>query len=95
MMRNIQDRLDSMRPVIERLGGKLHDAWLAFGDYDVIAILEMPDNVNAAAISISLSAGGSVKNVRTIPLMTFDEGTEAVKKAASAALLQQANKNAP
>jgi uncharacterized protein with GYD domain len=93
MMNSIQDRMDSLRPVVERLGGKTHEAWLAFGEHDVIAILEMPDNVSAAAISISLSAGGSVKNVRTIPLLTFEEGVDAVKRAASAALLRATSSN--
>jgi uncharacterized protein with GYD domain len=30
---------------------------LAFGEYDVISIFELPDNVRAAAISMAISAG--------------------------------------
>jgi uncharacterized protein with GYD domain len=29
-------------------GGKIHTAWFAFGDYDVVVITETPNNVNAA-----------------------------------------------
>jgi uncharacterized protein with GYD domain len=70
--------------VIERLGGRIECAYLAFGEYDVIGIMEMPDNVSAAAFSLASSAGGGFKAVKTTPLLTIDEGIEAMKKAAGA-----------
>ena len=79
-----QNRMDVIRPVIERLGGRLESAYLSFGDYDVVVIAEMPDQVSAAAFSLAASAGGGVKAVKTTPLMTVEEGIEAMKKAAGA-----------
>jgi uncharacterized protein with GYD domain len=79
-----QNRIDVIRPVIERLGGRIECAYLAFGDYDVMVIAEMPDNVSAAAFSVAGSAGGGIKAVKTTPLLTMDEGIEALKKAAGA-----------
>jgi uncharacterized protein with GYD domain len=79
-----QNRIDVIRPVIERLGGRIECAYLAFGEYDVIGIIEMPDNVSAAAFSLAGSAGGGLKAVKTTPLLTIDEGIEALKKAAGA-----------
>ncbi len=79
---NPQNRIEVIRPVIERLGGRLECAYLAFGEYDVIGIMEMPDNVSAAAFSLAASAGGGVKAVKTTPLLTLEEGIEALKKAA-------------
>ena len=79
-----QNRMDVIRPVIERLGGRLESAYLSFGDYDVVVIAEMPDHVSAAAFSLAASAGGGVKAVKTTPLMTVEEGIEAMKKAAGA-----------
>jgi len=58
---------------------------LAFGDNDVISIFELPDNVRAAAISMAISAGGAVKGIKTTPLMTWEEGVEAMREAAQAA----------
>lgn len=81
-MSNPQNRIEVIRPVIERLGGRLECGYLAFGEYDVIGIMEMPDNVSAAAFSLAASAGGGVKAVKTTPLLTFEEGIEALKKAA-------------
>jgi hypothetical protein len=44
----------------------------------------MPDHVSAAALSIAISAGGAVKAGKTTPLMSFDDGLEALKKAKEA-----------
>jgi uncharacterized protein with GYD domain len=35
-----------------KAGGKLESDWLAFGDYDIVAICEMPNNVSAAAFAM-------------------------------------------
>ena len=83
-VQNPQNRIDVIRPVIERLGGRIECAYFAFGDYDVIGIMEMPDNVSAAAFSLAGSAGGGIKAVKTTPLLTIDEGIEAMRKAAGA-----------
>jgi uncharacterized protein with GYD domain len=82
LVKQPQDRLEAVRPVVARLGGSLDHAWLSFGEYDIVALFQMPDNVSAAAFSMALSAAGAVKAVKTTPLMTFAEGIEAMGKAA-------------
>jgi hypothetical protein len=47
--------------------------------------MDLPDNVSAAAMSMVVSAGGSVKAVKTTPLMTVDEGIAAMRKGGSVA----------
>jgi uncharacterized protein with GYD domain len=76
------DRIDAVRPVVEKLGGKITHGWFAFGDYDIVAIVEMPSNVEAAAFSLAASAGGAIRAFKTTPLMSTAEGIEAMKKAA-------------
>ena len=83
LMKNPQNRFEAIRPPIERLGGNIEHGWLAFGENDIIAILQMPDNVNAAAIAIAFAAGGALKNVKTTPLLSAEEGVRAMKKAAT------------
>ena len=82
MIARPHDRMDAVRPVIEKLGGKVVQGWLAFGEYDMVAIVEMPSNVEAAAFSLAATAGGAVRTFKTTPLMTTAEGIEAMKKAA-------------
>jgi uncharacterized protein with GYD domain len=76
-----QNRIEAVRSAIEKLGGKVVSGWLSFGEYDVVAITEMPDHVTAAAIGIAFAGGGACKSVQTTPLLTQEEGLQAMKKA--------------
>ncbi len=78
---NPQDRIEAVRPAIEKLGGKIESAWFAFGDYDIVVITEFPDNVSAAAIAIAFGGGGNCKSVHTTPLISRAEALQALKKA--------------
>jgi uncharacterized protein with GYD domain len=76
-----QNRIEAVRPAIEKLGGKLETAWFAFGEYDVVVVTELPDNVSAAAIAMAFAGGGSCKAVQTMPLMSPEEALQAIRKA--------------
>src|SRR5262245_35706869 len=81
MVKSPQNRLEAVRPVIERLGGKIEGGWLSFGEYDVTVICQMPNNVSAAAFSMAAAAGGAVKAVKTTPLMNMEDAIEAMRMA--------------
>ena len=76
-----QDRSAMARSLVERVGGRLEAFYYTFGDYDGVAIAEIPDNVSAAAVSMALSASGGFKSVRTTVLMTPEEAVEAMRKS--------------
>src|SRR5436309_2306569 len=84
LVKSPQNRIEAVRPAIEKLGGKVETAYFAFGEYDLVLILQMPDNVNAAALAMAFAAGGACKAVRTTPLLTAAEAVEAMKKASTA-----------
>ncbi len=81
LVANPQDRVEAVRGPIEKLGGKIKDAYFSFGEHDVIVITEMPNNVSAAAIAMAFSAGGAVRNSQTIVLLTVAEAIDAMRKA--------------
>ncbi|MFQ6026593.1 MAG: GYD domain-containing protein [Dehalococcoidia bacterium] len=81
---NPQNVIDRVGPAIQGLGGSVESAFYAFGEYDIIAIVQFPDNVSAGAFSIAASAGGAVSAVKTTPLMTVDDGMEMMRKASGA-----------
>ena len=60
---------------------RIDAGYISFGEYDVTAIVEFPDNVSAAAFSISAAATGGLKAFKTTPLMTMAEGEQAMQKA--------------
>ena len=76
-----QDRSEAVGKVIEKLGGKAIGSWLSFGDYDLVMIIDMPNNVSAAALALAAAAGGSCKNVKTTPLLSIAQGLAALRKA--------------
>ncbi len=84
MIKNPQNRMEAAQPAIEKLGGRIIDMWLAFGEYDVVAIMELPDNVSIVAASMAVSASGALKTAKTTPLMTMEEGIKAMKMAGEA-----------
>ena len=76
-----QNRAEAVRPGIEQLGGKLISYYFSLGEYDSVVIAELPDNATAAAASIAAAGGGAIKAIRTTPLMTVEEGMEAMRTA--------------
>ena len=82
LLKKPQNRTEVVRKAVEKVGGSLTGLWLSFGDHDVVAIFEMPDNISAAALALAVGAGGTVKNVKTTPLLTVEEGLAALKKGA-------------
>jgi uncharacterized protein with GYD domain len=83
LIKKPQDRVEAVRKPIEKLGGKTEGAWFSFGDYDLAAVVEMPDNTSMAALAMAFGAGGGCKTVKTTPLISLAEGLDAMKKAGS------------
>jgi uncharacterized protein with GYD domain len=88
LMKKPQDRTKVVSMAVEKLGGKLIGLWLSFGDQDIVAIMELPNNISAAAIALAIAAGGALKSTKTTPLLTIDQGISALKKAASSGYTQ-------
>lgn len=84
MVKKPHVRLEGLRPLLERLGGRLDGGWLAFGEYDAVLICQLPDHASAAALAMAASAEGAVKAIKTTPLMTVEESLDALMKAAGA-----------
>jgi len=76
------DRTEAIKKLAKKIGGKLAGAWLSFGEYDAVIIIEGSDNVSAAACAMAVTASGAFTKFKTTPLLTAQEGLEAMKKAA-------------
>jgi uncharacterized protein with GYD domain len=75
-------RLEAIRQATESLGGRVEALYYAFGEYDLYAIADWPDNVTAAAAAMTVSAAG-VATQSTVVLMTPEDMDEVSKKAAT------------
>ena len=81
LVKTPQDRAAAVRPIIERMGGKLENLYFAFGDFDVVAIAELPDNVSMSALAMAVGASGAFGSFKTTVLIPMDEAVEAMRKA--------------
>ena len=81
MTKHPQNRIDMIRPAVEKLGGRIDDGYLCFGEYDLVTIVDFPDNVSSAAFALAVGSTGSCKAYKTTPLMTMSEAVQAMEKA--------------
>ena len=65
-------RRTSVTEMVEKLGGTVETFDFAFGEDDVYVICDVPDNVTAAAIGLTVGASGLVA-LRTVVLLTPEE----------------------
>ena len=72
-------RVDAVKKSIEGLGGKVQSFHFAFGADDAYVIVELPDNIAAAALGMAVSSTG-LTSVKTVVLLTPGEVDEAAKR---------------
>ena len=73
-------RRAAIAKMVEGLGGKLETFYYAFGDVDAYVIVDVPDNVTAAAAALAVNQGGGA-TVKTVVLITPEDMDRAGKKA--------------
>ena len=73
-------RRTAVNLLMKQLGGSLEAFYFGFGDDDVYAIVDAPDNVTAAAVALTITASGAVK-LKTTVLLSPDEIDQAAKKS--------------
>jgi uncharacterized protein with GYD domain len=71
-------RVEAAQRVLADAGGTLESFYFALGSDDVYIVCDLPDNVAAAATSMSAAASGTVVN-RMVALLTADELDRAAK----------------
>jgi uncharacterized protein with GYD domain len=84
MIDNPGDRVAAVRKVAEAAGCKLETFFWTMGEDDYLAILDAPDDVSAGAVAVAVGSSGSLRNLRTIKLITPDDGRKLLEKAKSA-----------
>ena len=72
-------RRKAVENTLKALGGKIDGFYYAMGEHDVYLIVDVPDNVSAAALSMAVNAAGAVR-LKTTVLLTPEEIDMAAKK---------------
>ena len=81
-IRNIKEapqRIDAFRKAIQAAGGKLTGFYLTMGKYDIVTIVDAPNDEAIANIALSTGSKGSVRTV-TLKASTEDQFRAMVAK---------------
>jgi uncharacterized protein with GYD domain len=78
------------------LGGSIDELFFCFGDYDLVGIVDFPDNRAAAAWSMAVSSHGDVRAFKTTTtLLVVEEGLHALDRASEATRVHHRERAAP
>lgn len=66
-----QSRMDTVTGMIQGTGGTVEALYFAYGEHDVIAIVDGPEEA-ALALSLAINASGAVE-LSTTPLVTIEQ----------------------
>ena len=62
-------RADQGRELVERAGARIIGWWWTQGRYDMVIVIEAPDDETASALALSMNLAG---NVRTETMRAYD-----------------------
>ena len=71
-IRDVKDstkRADAIKEAAKKFGATMTQIYWTLGNYDLVAIIEAPDDASATAFALAIGAAG---NVRTQTLRAFD-----------------------
>jgi uncharacterized protein with GYD domain len=69
-IKNAPARIDAAKEAYRKAGGELKSIHLTLGQYDLVAIAEMPNDEAVARMALALGAQG---NIRTETMRAFTE----------------------
>jgi len=72
---------ERITPALKACGAKLESLYYAFGDSDVVGVIDFKTPEDAAAFALAITASGALRSFKTTPLLTIDQGMKALKQA--------------
>ena len=84
MIKNPTDRSAAARDLAESLGGSLESFYWMFGEHDGFAVVDMPDSVTAAAVSVAVASSGALETGETTVLFDHDDQQAMLEQAKTA-----------
>ena len=73
-------RRNAIEKMLGAIGGKIEAFYYAFGDADVYVIVELPDEISAAAVGLKVNASGLVR-ISMTGLISPDDIDAATKQS--------------
>lgn len=74
-------RYSSFKASVEKAGGKLIGGYYTFGEYDVVIIIEAPNDEAVMSLMLKVGSAGNVKT-KTLKAFTAEEAIKVIKDLA-------------
>jgi len=84
MVQSPGDRTAAVRQLAGSVGGSLESLYWMFGAHDGMGIVDAPDSVSAAALSIAIGSSGAFKHLETHELLTQEQLSQALSRSKDA-----------
>ncbi|MFP5347898.1 MAG: GYD domain-containing protein [Actinomycetes bacterium] len=81
LAKNPEDRAHAFGDLVRRAGGSLESFYYSFGDFDGVAIIDMPDENGAYGVTVAANTPGHLRAIRTSRLLTTDEALAVMRTA--------------
>jgi uncharacterized protein with GYD domain len=73
--------IERITPALDACGAKLQCLYYAFGEVDVIGVIDFPTPEDAAAFALAIGSSGALRMFRTTPLLSIEQGIESLRRA--------------
>jgi uncharacterized protein with GYD domain len=85
LIKEPEDRRETVGRLLEASGGKLLGYWYAFGDHDGYVLAEAPDNTTMASALVTVAGSGAFSSLLATVLLSVEDTIEALRRAQSLA----------
>jgi uncharacterized protein with GYD domain len=75
---NVVDRIS---PAVNAAKGKIECIYYAFGECDLVGIIDFATPEDAAAFALAVTSSGALRSYKTTPLLTVEQGIDSMKRA--------------
>jgi uncharacterized protein with GYD domain len=72
------DRYSSFKASVEKAGGKMVGGYYTFGEYDVVIVIEAPNDETVMSLVLRVGSAGNVRT-KTLKAFTAEEGIKIIK----------------
>ncbi len=72
-------RIEAAKQALSSVGGSLEAFYFSLGEHDFYILVDLPDNVTTAAVTLAGNASGAF-GIKGLPLLTVEEMDVVVRK---------------
>ena len=72
------NRFSSFKAMVEKAGGKMIGGYYTFGEYDVVIVMEAPNDEAVMSLMLKVGSAGNVRT-KTLKAFTAEEGIKIIR----------------